>query len=250
MQARALATGGEMSYFLTSRIVDSVLAIWQRIPGPVIHNLDKARMLKRIFWHLNVDGVPGDYIEFGVAHGHSLRAAEIAEKKSSSKAMGVNQMKRQLFGFDTFERFISDSSFDAHPTWDGTAFNVDYERVSKRFRRRDNVYLIQVDANTLYSEESTTPAANFGIRKMAAVVLFDMDLYAPTIAALFWSRQLLQQGTFLIFDEFFSFSGDSSKGESRALREFLVKFPEITLRDFASYGCGGRVFVVDFSKST
>ena len=93
------------------------------------------------------------------------------------------------------------------------------------------------------------PAASFGIRNMAAVVLFDMDLYAPTLAALFWSRQLLQQGTFLIFDEFFSFSGDSNRGESRALREFLEEFPEITLRDFASYGCGGKVFIVDFSKS-
>ena len=237
-----------MSYFLTSRIVDTVLAIWQRIPGPVIHNLDKARMLKRIFWHLNVDGVPGDYIEFGVAHGHSLRAAEIAQKKSSSKAMGVNQIQRQLFGFDTFERFVSDSNIDAHPTWDGTAFNVDYEKVSKRFRGRENVCLVQIDANTLSSAVSVVPAASFGIRNKAAVVLFDMDLYAPTLAALFWSRQLIQQGTFLIFDEFFSFSGDSSKGEARALREFLVKFPEITLRDFASYGCGGKVFVVDFSK--
>lgn len=238
-----------MSYFLTSRIVDGVLAIWQRIPGPVIHNLDKARILKRIFWHLNVDGVPGDYIEFGVAHGHSLRAAEIAEKKSSSKVMGVKQVKRNLFGFDTFERFITDSSLDVHPTWDGTAFNIDYEKITKRFRGSGNVFLIQIDANKLYSEDSIVPATNFGIRSMAAVILFDMDLYAPTKAALFWSRQVIQQGTFLIFDEFFSFSGDSNRGESRALKEFLEEFPEISLRDFASYGCGGKVFVVDHSKS-
>jgi hypothetical protein len=78
-----------MYYFLTSRIVDGVLAIWQRVPAPVIHNLDKARIIKRVLWHLNVDGLPGDYIEFGVAHGHSLRAAEIAIKTSSSKKMGV-----------------------------------------------------------------------------------------------------------------------------------------------------------------
>lgn len=237
-----------MFYILTSRIVDSVLAIWQRIPGPVIHNLDKARILKRIFWHLNVDGMPGDYIEFGVAHGHSLRAAEIAEKTSSSKSIGVTQIKRNLFGFDTFERFISDSTLDVHPTWDGAAFNIAYGKVSKRFHRQRNVRLIQIDANTLASESLIIPAINFGVKNMASVILFDMDLYSPTRAALFWSRQLIQQGTFLIFDEFFSFSGDSNKGESRALREFLVAFPEITLRDFASYGAGGKVFIVDFSN--
>lgn len=237
-----------MHYFLTSRIVDSVLAIWQRVPGPVIHNLGKARMIKRVIWHINVDGLLGDYIEFGVAHGHSLRAAEIAIRTSSSKEIGVAHIDRNLYGFDTFERFISDSSIDAHPTWEGTAFNIAYDKVSKRFRRRKNIHLFQIDANSLTSDNSVIPASKFGIANMAAVILFDMDLYAPTRAALYWARQIIQQGTFLIFDEFFSFSGDSKRGESRAVQEFLLEFPEISLRDFANYGSGGKVFVVDLIK--
>ena len=237
-----------MYYFLTRRIVDGVLAIWQRIPGPVIHNLDKARMIKRIFWHLNVDGLTGDYIEFGVAHGHSLRAADIAIRTSSSKEMGVARINRNLYGFDTFERFISGSDIDAHPTWNGTAFNIAYDKVRRRFRGKHNVHLIQLDANSLVSNDSVVPANKFGIESMAAVILFDMDLYSPTRSALFWSRQLIQQGTFLIFDEFFSFSGDSKKGESKAVQDFLLAYPEIFLRDFAHYGSGGKVFVVDFIK--
>ena len=93
-------------YKITSLIVDFVLGIWQRVPGPVIHNLDKARMLKKIMWHLNVDGVNGDYFEFGVAHGHSMRAAQQAVKHSHSNKLGVKQIQRQLFGFDTFDKFI------------------------------------------------------------------------------------------------------------------------------------------------
>ena len=71
-----------MKYRVTTIPVDLVLFFWQRIPGLVIHNLAKARTLKTIFWHLNVDGLHGDYLEFGVAQGNSMRAAEIAEKTS------------------------------------------------------------------------------------------------------------------------------------------------------------------------
>jgi hypothetical protein len=72
-----------------------------------------------------------------------------------------------------------------------------------------------------------------------------MDLYAPTLAALKWSYQAMQPGTFLIFDEYFSFSGDSNKGEAKALTDFLRKQSEIQLREFCEYGAGGKVFVID-----
>ena len=233
-------------YRLITFIIDLVLNFWQRVPGPVIHNLEKARALKMIFWHLNVDGILGDYIEFGVAHGHSMRAAEIAEKSSHSKALGIRRVPRQLFGFDTFEKFIGDPILDKHPTWAGELFNVPYESVKRRFMKSRNVHLFKLDVNTLISDPGHS-LEKFSLKSKAAVILFDMDLYGPTRSALFWVSGIIQQGTFLVFDEFFAFGGDRRKGEARALTEFLEAHTEFTVREFGSYGSGGKIFVVDLT---
>jgi len=233
-----------MNYFLSSKVVDGVLSIWQRIPAPVIHNLEKARVLKKIFWHLNVDGVAGDYFEFGVAHGHSLRSAQLAVNSSHSKSLGIKKIQRTVHGFDTFESFISDSPLDQHVTWNGSAFNVSIEKVSRRFKSSKNVILYKINALDLLSNGAPIKPKEFGINSLAAIILFDMDLYSPTKAALSWSRQIMKPGTFLIFDEYYSFSGDPEKGEARALSEFLAENPEISIRDYSSYGAGGRIFIV------
>jgi O-methyltransferase len=231
-------------YKVSSLIVDLVLSFWQRIPGPVIHNLEKARVLKKLFWHLNVDGVSGVYLEFGVAHGHSMRSAQIAEATSYSEKLGIKRVSRNLYGFDTFEKFIGDPVLDNHPTWNGDLFNVSVEKVRRRFRHAKNVKFSKLDVNTLVSN-TALDYGNFEIYEKASIILFDMDLYGPTRSALEWSAGLLQQGTFLIFDEYFAFAGNQQKGEARALKEFLDKHSEFSVREFDNYGAGGKIFIVD-----
>ena len=231
-------------YKVSSLIVDLVLSFWQRIPGPVIHNLEKARALKKLFWHLNVDGISGAYLEFGVAHGHSMRSAQIAEATSYSEKLGIKRVRRNLYGFDTFEKFIGDAVLDAHPTWNGDLFNVPVEKVRGRFRNAKNVKFSKLDVNTLVSNKDLD-YGYFEIYEKASIILFDMDLYGPTRSALEWSAGLLQQGTFLIFDEYFAFAGNQQKGEARALKEFLDKHPEFSVREFDNYGAGGKIFILD-----
>ena len=134
-----------MLYWLQSMFVDFVLNIYQRIPGPVIHNLAKARMLKILAWHANVDGFFGDYLEFGVAHGNSIRSAQLAFRHSNFKKLGVEQISREIWGFDTFERFISENEIDSHPLWNGDKFNVPLEQVRSRFKTKD-INFIKMDA--------------------------------------------------------------------------------------------------------
>lgn len=235
-------------YFLKSKIVDLVLNFWQRVPGPVIHNLEKARILKKLFWHLNVDGIEGDYFEFGVAHGNSMRAAELAVKHGHFNSLGVKHISRNLYGFDTFENFIGGGVIDDHPIWEGNLFNVPHKLVQRRFRRSRNVHLFKLDANLLDPELNEYEYSRFGIKRKAAIILFDMDLYGPTKSALTWATDLIQQGTFLVFDEYFSFGGDQGKGEARALIEFVTENSNLILRDFGTYGVGGKIFVVDLVK--
>lgn len=230
--------------FKSALIVDAVLLAWQSVPAPVIHNLQKARILKMLFWHCAVDQLAGNYIEFGVAHGHSMRAAYLAEKSAYSKTIGVKRIPRELFGFDTFSKFVSDSELDAHSTWEGDLFNLPLEVIQRRFRKYANIHFVKCDASTLASKDRFISQEEFGLSGKSAIILFDMDLYAPTLAALRWSKQSLQQGTFIIFDEYFSFAGDSNKGESLAFTEFLQENPQIEAREVDTYGAGGKVFVI------
>lgn len=115
--------------------VDFCLRLFGRIPAPVLHNLGKASMIKRCMWHLNVDQIEGAYVEFGVAFGHSMRAAEIAERSSHMNSIGIRCIHRKLIGFDTFSQFLSDDPIDNHMTWSGTAFSTTLKKVEHRFRK-------------------------------------------------------------------------------------------------------------------
>jgi hypothetical protein len=126
------------------------------------------------------------------------------------------------------------------------------ENVRRRFGRDlgSRITLVRADASLLTEPSSTLSedvrsAAAILENERIACVLFDMDLYDPTRQALEWISKWLTQGCFLIFDEYFSFAGSMNLGEARAVREWLQEHPEFKLRDFGSYGSGGKIFVLD-----
>ena len=229
-----------------ARIVDIVLGIWQRVPAPVIHNLSKARMLKLIFWHLAVDQKPGFYLEFGVAHGHSMRAAILANEFGKNSQLNVARVDRLFYGIDTFEGFSSDNPIDGHPVWHSDSYTKPISEVRNRFKSfGPTVSFFKIDANDFgMKTNSEIERLTSRLDGFAAVILFDMDLYNPTARALEWIEPYIQEGTFLLFDEFFAFGGSLKKGEARAVEEFKARHPKWILRDFSSYGSGGKCFVV------
>ena len=176
-------------------------------------------------WHLNVDQIEGSYVEFGVAMGHSMRAAEIAERSSHLNSLSILRVYRKLIGFDTFSQFSSDNPIDNHMTWSGTAFNIPLKKVEHRFRKDlgKRIFLNQQDATKLVDSEGKVLLAheNFGLDGPIALLLLDMDLYEPTIAALRWSRSRIQSGTIIFADEYFAFGGRTDRGEALEINEFL-----------------------------
>ena len=225
--------------------VNLALNVWQRIPAPVVHNLSKAQMLKLIFWHLNVDQRPGFYMEFGVAHGHSMKAAILASRFSNSRQLGVQSMKRSFFGVDTFETFMSSNPIDIHPVWKSDKFTKSLDQVKHRFRKEKvPISFLKIDASRLDKESPQSSEFKKSLIGRAAILLFDMDLYEPTKSALNWANEFIDEGTFLMFDEFFAFNGSQEKGEAKAFLEYSHQNPNLVFRDFATYGSGGKVFIV------
>ena len=54
---------------------------------------------------------------------------------------------------------------------------------------------------------------------------------------------MIQIGTYLILDDFFSYKGRNDMGVARAFWEFKEK-NYVDLREVFTYGMGGKVFVV------
>lgn len=223
-------------------LADWVIRGWQRVPAPVVHNLGKARALKMAFWHANLEGTPGCYVEFGVATGNSLRAAEVAERTAFSPSLGVPHIRRRLHGFDTFKSFASASPDDAHPVWSGERFNIPMERVEKRFRSDlgDRVQLHQVNASEL---PAAVAPPDLGIEE-CAIVLLDMDLSQPTLAALDWLEPTFTEGTLVLLDEYCGFGGSPTAGEAGAFNAFLSAHRQWGATLFTTYGDGGRAYVL------
>ena len=232
----------------SSWLVDLVLRLWVRVPAPVHHNLGKAAMIKKCFWHLNVDSIKGDYLEFGVAMGHSMRSAEIAERSCHLPSLGIEHIPRKLIGFDTFSSFNSNDQIDDHPTWTGANFNIELQKIRRRFKSDIDVriFLNEQDATELVDDlgKPTISYESTGMEGPIALLLLDMDLYGPTLAALKWCRPRLQVGTIIMLDEYFAFAGRKDRGECLALTHFLESYPEVELRHFNCYGSGGTVFIV------
>jgi hypothetical protein len=76
----------------------------------------------------------------------------------------------------------------------------------------------------------------------AAVALVDCDLYSSAATVLTFLADLLLDGTILIFDDWNAFDRDDSRGERRALREFLAAHPQWQAAPLFSYGTFGQVF--------
>ena len=80
--------------------------------------------------------------------------------------------------------------------------------------------------------------------KSVSIALIDCDIYESTKDVLRFLEDLIDENTILILDDWNSFGGDESKGQRRAVREFLERVRVWRFEDFFSYGDYGQVFIV------
>ena len=78
----------------------------------------------------------------------------------------------------------------------------------------------------------------------AALVMIDCDLYQSTVPVLGFLADLLQDGTVVLFDDWFCFGESEDNGEPRAFREFLAEHPEWSAEPFVRFPAYGQGFVM------
>ncbi len=179
----------------------------------------------------------GDYYEFGIYKGYSLFYAQ-----KIALVHGVNTMR--FFGFDSFTGMPKVSGSDAEGDFYEGQYacskdNVVHNLASHGATMRD-IILVQG-----FFQDSLTQniIRKYTMRKIC-IAMIDSDLYSSAVVVLKFIKNLLMINSIIIFDDWNSFSGDNTKGERRALREFRQKFPSVKFQKLFSYGWHGQAFRV------
>jgi hypothetical protein len=181
----------------------------------------------------------GDYYEFGVFKGHTFLAASLAGRELGATGM-------RFFGFDSFEGLPSIEGVDRtgkEHFYQGQ-YSCSLERVTTELSRRgidwSRCFLIKG-----YFKDTLTGQTRSEHRlDKASVVLIDSDLYESAAQALGFLADMFTDEAILIMDDWNAFDRDDSRGERRALAEFLRLHPEWTVEPWFHYPTYGQVFVM------
>ena len=205
----------------------------------VVHNLEKYMALKKVHYLSALENVEGDYLEFGVFTGssfcHSIRCCRKLVR------LNPNIARTTFYGFDSFAGFGPLREEDRHPFYTSENFPASLPKVERRVRKAAGDIAFQLIPG-FFDESLKRGARETGIEKIR-IVFIDSDTFASASQALAFCRPALQQGTFIVLDDYFSYRGREDRGVRRAYSEFAAE-SRLKARQVFTYGMGGVALVV------
>ena len=218
---------------------DLASALISRVNPAVVHNLEKYYALKKVHYLSSIENIEGDYLEFGVFTGssfcHSIRCSRRMNK------INPNVLSTRFFGFDSFCGFGTLSEDDTHSFYTDENFETNLPKVNKRVSKvAGNVEFRLIQG--FFSVSLKKGAAALGIDR-SRIIFIDSDTYSSASEALTFCIPTVQEGTFIVLDDYFSFKGSETKGVARAFAEFIDQ-GQLSVRHVFSYGMGGVVYII------
>jgi len=181
----------------------------------------------------------GDYLEFGLHRGLSFLHAVRYARRYELESM-------RFYGFDSFEG-LPDAINEAEGKYDHF-HEGQYACSESEFRSILEEAKVDTSRITLvpgfYDQVLTSELKQKLSIERAAVVWIDCDLYESTVPVLEFITDCVTTGTFLAFDDWFSFGADPNAGEMRAVEEWLNRHPEINLVEYHKFHTAGISFLV------
>jgi O-methyltransferase len=188
---------------------------------------------------LHVNKIQGSYLEFGVFQGGTFSNFYREFKRHDLPIM--------MFAFDGFqglpEKGAVDTSSGYHEFPQG-AFACSEEDFIKALASRGVPREAYTIVPGMFHESLTSDLYNTLSIPKAALINIDVDLYESTVPVLDFVLPLLQDGTLILFDEYFAWRGNPCLGERRAFREFLERNPNIEATEYAKFGVMGLAFII------
>lgn len=196
---------------------------------------------------IDYEVIEGDIVEFGVYTGRSLALLSYYHQKFKNDAIhGSNTPSRNVIGIDSFEGLANsnhvrwtEGSFKTNHSWHPflkIGERVTPEQVAKLF---DFYNLNPPKVISSFFSDVLTDFCD-----KVALIHIDCDLYESTLDALNLVKDKIQDGTIILFDDWFNYKGSPDKGEQKAFHEFLSKNPNITAIQYQPYATFCNSFIL------
>ena len=198
----------------------------------------REKVLKQAMEFVRTNKLEGDYLEFGVYRGGTFMPAY-----HFSKRILKNSMK--FYAFDSFEGLPEPTGVDTEvKEFQKGEYSCSLDEF-KKILKGNQVNLSDVIFIPGWYNETLNQKTKeeLNIQKVA-VVYIDCDLYESTVPVLDFITDYLQDGTIIIFDDWFHFKGNPDRGEQKAFAEWLNKNPEIKTSEFHKFGGYLNSFIV------
>jgi O-methyltransferase len=198
--------------------------------------------------------IEGDYLEFGVYRGdsfatayramHDQRRLRSSFLEKSPEYQRGKQPPPRFFAFDSFSG-LPDGLGARHADYAPGAYACSQDEFTR------NIAGLGVDLDDVvivpgfYDKTlNRTTKEKHGLRR-AAIVMIDCDLYESTVPVLDFLTDLVDQGTILIFHDWFRFRGSPKCGEQQACREWQERNPHLELIEYWREGPQAVSFLVN-----
>lgn len=191
------------------------------------------------FVNLNVNGITGDYVEFGSWGANTMNIAY--------QQMGLSGRVRHMWAYDSFEGLPpSTHPRDEHPGWKPGSGQG--QGGVDKFHEACAAHGIPVEAYTAvagYYSETLPPLGASAPPVDIALAYVDCNLYTSTVSALDFLSPRLKHGMIVAFDDYFCWSPTEVSAERAALLEFSRDHPEWHLERYHDVHRAGVSFVVE-----
>ena len=225
-------TGRIAPYFLRRlrrRILDSCRGLCSLLLDPYVDQKLSLSALDVAIDTVVGNGIVGDYYEFGVYNGSSFVYAYKRFKLLAKQHQPDMLHTMHFVALDSFEGLPE--TVDAYSpqhyfrgNYAGTleVFNAKLKKAKIPF---DRVVILKGFYGELLEPELVS---KYSLRKVSVAYL-DCDLYESTKQALGFLTDLVQDGSLLVFDDWFRHRSSPHHGVQRACHEWLEEHPGISL---------------------
>jgi hypothetical protein len=186
---------------------------------------------------LRYGNITGDYLEFGVWNGNSFITAYKEAQRNGFKDM-------EFFAFDSFEGLPETQGIDTRSVFHKGDFSCSEEQFKKNLKNAKVDMRKVVITKGWYDKVLNSQLKDSLNIWRASIILIDSDLYSSAKSALNFITPYIQDGTIILFDDWFCFGGSPYMGEQKAFGEWLKYNSEFVVSEFYKFHTLGNSFII------